>query len=125
MHLGSKFFPELRKDGYGNTRKWIQGKGQKGGRWFFPAVYEDAGIVVISVNWHKAKIEYYDPQCSSYFARERRAKLEVVSIASPAAILQETNMRLDNHKLAQEYLKYREELGIDFNSVPTAGGIRH
>jgi hypothetical protein len=85
VYLGSKFYSELLKDGYGNTRKWIQGKGQKRGRWFFP-VYEDSGSVVIGVNMYTGEIEYYDPQCSSYLATERRDEHEVVSIVSPAII---------------------------------------
>ncbi|KAF4636813.1 hypothetical protein G7Y89_g1263 [Cudoniella acicularis] len=77
VYLGSKFYSELLKKGYGNTRKWIQGKGQKSGRWFFP-IYKDSGSVVIGVNLYMGEIEYYDPQCSSYFATKRRDEHEII-----------------------------------------------
>ena len=86
VYLGSKFGSELLKRGHGNTRKWIQGKEQTKGRWFFP-IYKDSSSVVIGVNLYNGEIEYYDPQCSSYSAVKRRNEHEIVSIASYYYIL--------------------------------------
>ena len=86
VYLGTKFYPELLKTGYGNTRKWIQGIGQESGQWFFPA-YEDSGRVVVIVNLYTGSFKIHDPQCSGYLAIKRREKVAKVSRASHAIIL--------------------------------------
>lgn len=78
IYLGNKFYPELLKNGYGNTKEWIQEKGQESGRWFFTADV-DSGRVVIGFNWYMGYIEYYDPQRFNHLTIKRRDKVNFVS----------------------------------------------
>ena len=50
IYLGNKFYPELLKNGYGNTKEWIQEKGQESGRWFFTADVDSGRVVIVVTN---------------------------------------------------------------------------
>lgn len=89
MYLAAQIYTELLKEGYGDSKKWIQGKDQVG-HWFF-AVYEDFCRIAIGIDWSAGCIEYYDPQCSSLLALERRDKVATVSAASSATLHYETD----------------------------------
>lgn len=95
VYLGTKFYGELKKKGYGNTTKWTKRLEQRG-RWFFPiCTYlgedEDEGrddrrVDAINLNWDAGWVEYYNLRYSSFSAMERREEVARVSRALPALV---------------------------------------
>ena len=76
VYLGTDIYLELKKTGFGETKKWLQGI-TRDGQWIF-AVCEDRHWVAVRIDWRRASIQYYDPQTPNRLAESRENTITAV-----------------------------------------------
>ena len=80
VYLSSEFYPQIRSQGFGQSKEWIQDIARANTQWLLP-IREEDGWKAVRINWRTSRISYYD---SNSPPRSRESRMDqFVDVRNP------------------------------------------